>query len=245
MQDTGFSRYAFYANTEIPWVTSDTERLYKENLKTRRSDLENYGWIDRSFSYKFNEHGFRSDSFTMKDGAMFLGCSLTMGIGIPWESTWPYLVSQRLGLACWNLGQGGGSSDTLFRLAYNWIPRLHPRMVIVMYPAEERFEILEGHTSNVLMPQAPYVTYHNFYKTWITTESNGWLNKTCNSLALQRLCERAKIPLYEFTHLDICRWGTPESGFLDYARDLMHPGTHTVKLFADHVLDAVVNGRSA
>lgn len=219
----------------------DTESRYQEHFRTRRSDLERYGWIDRRFTYRFNEHGFRSDSFDTSDGIMFLGCSLTLGIGLPWEDTWPWQVSKRANLACWNLAQGGTGNDTMFRMAFNWISRLNPRMVIMMTAAEERFEILEGKTGTTLMPSNQYPVYKDFYKNWVTTQSNGYLNKQCNSLAVARLCSEANIPLLTFDCSDMSRWSTSLYHYLDYARDLAHPGPQTTRTFADHVIDRLVN----
>lgn len=242
MQDTGFSRYALFANTEKNWLPMDTEELYREHLRTRRSDLEQYGWIDRTFTYRFNEHGFRSDAFDQGEGIMFLGCSMTLGTGLPWEDTWPYQISQRLGLRCWNLAQGGTGNDTMFRLALNWLPKLKPRMVMLMATANERFEIIEGKTSTTLMPTSRYPAYLDFYKNWITTESNCLLNRHRNLLAIERLCSQANIPLLIFDWSDLCRWGNEFGSYIDYARDLAHPGPTTMKMFVSHVLDRLSNG---
>ena len=60
---------------------------------------------------------------------MCLGCSISFGTGLPYENTWPYLVSRKLNLSCWNLSQPASSLDTCYRLANHWVPILKPKYI--------------------------------------------------------------------------------------------------------------------
>ena len=92
------SYYKEYANKSLDWLPMDTKELYEKNLKEKYQLLKQHDWIDKSFTYKFNSHGFRCEEFTNKPTIMVLGCSFTCGIGLPIEFIWPELISKNLNL---------------------------------------------------------------------------------------------------------------------------------------------------
>ena len=66
-------------------VDSITEPIYEEELK---------------FQYSMNTHGFRSQHFKVLKkediNILYAGCSMTFGVGLPYEYIWPNLsVNQR------------------------------------------------------------------------------------------------------------------------------------------------------
>ena len=77
------------------------------------------------------EHWFRSDRFdTSDDGILFLGCSLSLGVGIDDEQlVWPWIVGKHFNKKVWNLGIGAQGEDMCFKLAQKWIPKLKPSAV--------------------------------------------------------------------------------------------------------------------
>ena len=120
------------ANRTVKWLPQDTEELYLENLKSNQLALERNGWIDTEITYKFNSFAFRCEEFTNDPSILFLGCSHTVGVGLPVEHTWPTIVANKLNLKCYNLGQGGGSADTAYRLGSHWIPKILPNIVVLL-----------------------------------------------------------------------------------------------------------------
>ncbi len=129
-------------NKTVLWYSSDSESLFDKHQtnKITKLQLKKLGWTKDSIQYKFNEHGFRSDSFSNSPGAIFLGCSLAFGVGLPYEKTWPYLISKKLNLSCWNLSQPAGSLDTCYRLAKYWVPVLKPEYIFILKPSIYRRE---------------------------------------------------------------------------------------------------------
>ena len=123
-----------------------------QELQFSLSDLDNEEWFDKlppsewrkeSFTYKYNSHGFRSRPFdpTDKPILLTLGCSHTVGVGVPFEDTW----SEQLGKqfpdhVVYNAGAGGASADTVARFAANIIPILIPAKVAILWPNLYRFE---------------------------------------------------------------------------------------------------------
>jgi hypothetical protein len=221
-----------YANQTLEWLPSDTEHRYNQNLKENFETLKKYGWIDHYFTYKFNSHGFRCQEFSEKKSILFLGCSRTQGIGLPLESTWPTMVSQQLNLECFNLGIGGSSNDTAFRLGYHWIGEIKPKIVVLCEPSPERLELLGESEIYQFLPSHPQpVADVIFYKHWLLNCNNGMLNKTKNKLALWLLCQQFGI---KFISID-----SNSMPCLDFARDLDHYGTESNSKFSKLVLEQI------
>lgn len=106
-------------------------------------------WHADSFTYKYNSHGFRSREFDLKETnpiILTLGCSHTVGVGIPQHNNWPEQFGHRYfpEYPIWNAGLGGASADTVARLAVNMIPIIKPAIVAVLWPSLFRFETYEN-----------------------------------------------------------------------------------------------------
>jgi hypothetical protein len=150
-------------------------------------------------------------------------------------------VSKSLNLECYNLGIPGGANDTSFRLAYYWLKRIKPELVILCQINSSRLELIQDNEivrlnqSALARPDAKQV-YKDFYKYWLSTECNLELNKEKNILAITQICANLNIDLEIF-----------DSSFfvdskVDLARDLMHAGTVTNKNFSDYVLSNLKKG---
>lgn len=217
MIDTKFlnSPYLDYANQELNWLPADTEQLYKKNLRKKREILEKYGWIDRSFTYKFNSHGFRCEEFdNSQDSVIFLGCSITIGIGLPYEKTWAYRVAKHLRLRNYNLGIGGSGLDTSFRMAFRYIPFLKPKKVILLEPPPYRFELFSKDSVTFYGSWDP----SSQFKAFMANEANYALNREKNLIAISHICLENNIDFHHFRVDDL------NMSKEDYARDLMHFG---------------------
>ena len=123
---------------------SDNEDNWKKVKDTKFLGREQ--WSEDSFDYKYNAQGFRSDwdfdPSVDNPILLALGCSHTVGVGIPWNSVWCHQLGQNhyQDHIVWNAGLGGGSSDTVARLAVNMIPIAKPKTVAILWPSLHRFE---------------------------------------------------------------------------------------------------------
>jgi hypothetical protein len=219
-------------NETWPWCPLDTEALYQKNRAERTADLHKHGWWEyEPFDYHFNSAGFRSDEFGPGTGILYLGCSATLGMGLPHNDTWPRLVSDALGTACWNLAQAGGSMDTCFRLAEHWIPRLRPSKVMLMTTQPARLELI----GRAGIPK--FYAWHNYdspiIREWLGHDENARLNHLKNRWAIQQICNREHIPFHEWSMDCLTELREAKSSF---ARDLAHPGKEANKMFAERVL---------
>lgn len=233
------SPYLHYANQTLEWLPMDTQELFNTHVKSKKDLLLEHGWMDRKFTYQFNQHGFRADEFSDEEGIIFLGCSHTIGIGLPYEYTWPYLVSKMLRKQCYNLAIGGGSNDLAFRMAYNYIPKLKPKLVIFLITYNSRLEVL-GKGREVLQffgPKSSPFTNDKFYETWLMNEGNLNANLAKNLLAIENICSANNVKLIT---IDQNKMPT-----LDMARDLAHRGIKSNFEFAKIVLKDYMSGEGS
>lgn len=205
--------------------------LYPPNSETQFSsrDLDNENhfrtlkpsnrWSADSFTYKFNSHGFRSREFDINRKEPLLlafGCSHTSGVGVPVEDNWPEQLGSEYfpNHVVYNAGQGGGSCDTVARLAVNMIPILKPDIVTILWPNLNRFESYDG------------LEEPEFHGPWsddvFATDNEAYNNQQKNKVILDLLQE-----IYKFTLLSLDMESMP-SFFNDNrftcGRDQQHNG---------------------
>jgi hypothetical protein len=229
------------ANQEVEWLDPDSEEMYQNNLVTSLIPLQYHNQFGKHFTYKFNSYGFRADEFdSAGSNVMSLGCSHTLGVGVPYESTWAHIVSNELKLKNYNLGVGGASNDTAFRLAYQWIDKLKPNIVIFLSTEPTRFEL---HTN----AHVDYNEIHNisvwnfehykhtkeFMQHWYSDDTNSNMNYLKNMLAIKQLCDNRGI---KYLHEEILNIYEQKIFAKDHARDLIHFGGKTHQRVADMFL---------
>jgi hypothetical protein len=101
------------------------------------------------FTYQFNSHGFRCDEFIQSDAdlrILFLGCSNTVGIGIPVEDCFAHRIvtalrARGLALPYWNAALAAHSTGYCARALYTLAPLLKPHLVVAFLPSAHRHEI--------------------------------------------------------------------------------------------------------
>jgi len=237
-----------YAGKTLEWMPTDTEENFKRLIQDPVHDayFKQQGWAQPgAITYKINQHGFRTDNFeTDQHPCMIaLGCSYTMGIGLPVECLWPTLMAKALKLKVYNLAWGGSSADTCYRLARYWISKLTPTLVCILTPPRTRIELLLDSKSQlpaeVFMPMSEscYFNEHDiFLKHWWLNDENGRLNNEKNTLAIKQLSwtHGAKFVSLNADE-EMCR-SREEVG---YARDYMHAGPIGHELVADKMLKAI------
>lgn len=223
------SQYFNLANTTLKWLSSDTEELYQKNLKENYNLLLINGWIKNTFTYTFNKHGFRCSNFMDENNIMFLGCSNTMGIGIPEEQRWTDIVSLELSLNCVNLGIAGGSADTCFRLCHGWIDRIKPKIVIFSRPPGIRLELISTQNIDNYGIKSHY--HDLFFNKWAMVEDNNSLNYFKNQYAISYMCNLRQIKFVNLSSMPVSK--------VDKARDLLHEGVRSNLSFAKKVLTEI------
>ena len=222
-----------YAGKTLEWMPTDTEENFKQLIQdpVHNEYFKQQGWTQpNAIMYRINQHGFRCDEFetTHKPCMIVLGCSYTMGIGLPVECVWPTLIGKRLNFKVYNLAWGGISADTCFRLAQYWIPVLKPKLVAMLTPPKTRIELLMDTEHNppaeVFMPGSQSLHYNPndvFLKHWWLNDDNGRINSEKNTLAIQQLAQQHKSKFVSLLADEEMGRSREEVG---YARDYMHAG---------------------
>jgi hypothetical protein len=98
-------------------------------------DKDHYLSYTKDISYRYNSRGFRDYEWPrdLSDVVWCVGDSFTVGIGQPFEETWPQLLGKKLGKTCLNIGEDGCANDTM-ALRIQEICKLHsPKLVVVMW----------------------------------------------------------------------------------------------------------------
>lgn len=183
---------------------SSIETGWKQELfHSKYPPNSTYEWIDtdipenaiddRPITYKFNEYGFRSDSFDKRSDFNILvsGCSLTVGVGVAYDDSWPQQLKTHFNqpTTVWNLAQSATSSDYVVRSIYKVVDVLKPDLIAVCWPCETRFELpFKHHNIKDYLFDDP--GYPEQYKV------PGWgeHNIQKNIILLKSICQSRNIP---------------------------------------------------
>lgn len=230
-------KHANWSNKKLTlWDGSDNENLYQSNIKNSKNCvlLEKYGWIDTEIEYRFNRQHFRADEFDNRICGLSLGCSFTRGIGLKEDQTWPSVLSKISGLHFWNLGVGSGAMDTCTRLLDYYISKLKPRIVILLSPPNNRFELHKDswwHVMGVNITGIDTLNFQDFQKVYYAYDENSRINHRRNILAMKQLCAQLNTPFYSWECSDTNAFLPADKS--DLARDLLHQGPATQQRLAE------------
>lgn len=128
------------------WNSEEFEiSSYKYSLKERVNKTYTTSGSDNTGKciYTYNELGFRGDSITKKGfKIMSLGCSITEGVGVNDNETWPAQFTTHIvnGVNL-NFGTGGRSNDFIARCLISYFDIIKPDLVLIMYTFPQRREV--------------------------------------------------------------------------------------------------------
>lgn len=198
------------------WLGTDNLENYLKQSREHHRHWQNQDPI----LYDINKYGFRSDDFPEKecrDSITFIGCSNTVGVGIQKEKSWPFLLAKRLNLKEINLGIGGGSTDSAFRVYNEWQPIHKSKITCFLLPPSARLEITKkGSWRNI----GHWSENENDIELEFLTEL---LDDTLNQVRVDRNAAAVKyIAQKTNSDLVIIPYNTKFKN--DYGRDNMHAG---------------------
>jgi hypothetical protein len=95
--------------------------------------------------YQYNSRGFRDsewpESFDELQNAIWcVGDSFTVGIGSPYEFTWPQVLAKASGRRCINVSMDGASNNWISRRAQQIIQEVNPTHMVVLWSYFHRRE---------------------------------------------------------------------------------------------------------
>ena len=96
---------------------------------------QHYLSYHKKISYRYNSRGFRDDEWPddLSDVIWCVGDSFTVGIGQPFEETWPHLLQQKTGKRCLNVGENGCANDTIAMRIQEIYRLYNPKLIVVMW----------------------------------------------------------------------------------------------------------------
>lgn len=217
------------------WYSVDTEERYNNNIKKHKN--KSY----KDLTYIINNQGFRIDTDIEEkedpNSIITLGCSITFGVGVEKNSTWPYIIENYTGRKVYNLGVPGGSMDTFYRLLKYWLPILKSKNILILghpgarrefYSYKDKWLLLGA---NCLVPFTSTAFGDDEDRLILLNGTEFWLNEQKNLDAMKYLASQHDSRLHYIT----------QNGLKidNEARDLEHPGknyhSNVAELFKEKV----------
>ena len=95
--------------------------------------------------YHYNSRGFRDSEWPdsveeLKNAIWCVGDSFTVGIGSPYEFTWPQVLAKATGRRCINVSMDGASNTWISRRAQQIIKEVSPKQMVVLWSYIHRRE---------------------------------------------------------------------------------------------------------
>jgi len=225
-------------NKKLNWFNNDKLKRY--------NPIDNLYTID-DITYEFNSHGFRCDEFKFQSDfkIVFLGCSITEGIGLKQTDTWAYKLLEMirkdtgLNIPFWNLALAGVGIDSITRAFYHYHNLLKPKIIFGYFPEYRRelyylkdYNDLAAYTfqNKELLEQSVMIDERTIlYETEKNFSFIDLMIKNIDSTMIWNTWSKNNIyPNLQIKH-------NFELGWDNKARDREHPGSNLHSLFADNI----------
>ena len=198
------------------WLGTDSFENFIKQSREHQQHWQNQAPV----VYNINKYGFRSDDFPeeeCRDSITFIGCSNTVGVGIQKEKAWTTLLAKKLNLREINLGIGGGSTDSAFRVYNEWQPIHKSKITCFLLPPSPRLElIIKGSWRNI----GHWSDRDNDMNPEILT---CMLDETLNQVRVDRNLSAVKY-IAQKTHSNLVVFEYHAKIKSDFGRDNMHAG---------------------
>ena len=231
------------------WIADEDSELFNPNYQLFNNDHEYTGYSYTPLDYYIGKQGFRHDGstpdyYSETGGAIYIGDSHTMAVGMPIDKSWTYLAHHKCSLTkdlrYMNMGMPGYGIDAYYRLLKRHMPFIKPDYVIMSFPWQTtRAEVwspkfqrwhnetinklgkrrLEDEESRVVEFFHTAAAYMRWYKNldaikWLCYENNAKLYAVEEEHSNQRI-------------IDLTNKYRVQLHEHDWARDLVHAGFET------------------
>lgn len=185
--------------------------------------------------YEYNSKGFRDNEWpeSMDDVIWCVGDSFTVGIGLPIEHTWPFMLEQATGVRCINLSSDGCSNDRM-GMRIDHVRRHHdPKLLIVMwsYPCRRIVDGKDVPFNDQDWGSAKdFINFKNNYNL-----ANYQQDNVINFMIPDAILDKEKTKWNHYKkHHGIHYY---QVDLVDYARDKHHFGKKT----SQNIVDTIIN----
>jgi hypothetical protein len=114
----------------------------KKDYSGIQSILATHSEVPRDeYNYRWNSDGLRSIEFSTKPPIVALGCSITLGQGLPEDLRWTNMLSNNIGVPVGNISYSGAAANKLVSSFFGMIHQYQykPETVIAHFANFERF----------------------------------------------------------------------------------------------------------
>jgi hypothetical protein len=228
----------------------------KANLHLKFSGMDSLNFcLDKNYflnykkfiSYDYNSRGFRDKEWpdNLSDVIWCVGDSFTVGLGQPFEETWPQLLAKKTGKICLNIGEDGCSNDTIALRVREIFSNYQPKLIVVMWSFFNRRRINDINVHYNKKDFGMKNDLSNFSKNFAIVDS--FPTNIVHLLVPRALIDFNNYPkkiFYEY----IIRYGNLNKDqikkiliyeMLDKARDGLHFDIKTSEMVSDLVLQQI------
>lgn len=229
---------------------------YKYSLKGRINKTYKTCGSDNTglCTYGYNELGFRGDSIHKKGlKVMSIGCSLTEGVGVNNNETWPAQFCSHIPNSVnLNFGVSGRSNDYISRCLISYCDKIQPDLVLILYTFNHRREIYTQ--SEQIEPYIPTQSWGYLEETeegktiqklkeGLQNDSDDYINWYKNHLLITNYLENKKIPFIwnsvDTDYIDNNKFIISYTPFIDFGADGSHPGKLHNNQYSNKLFDWV------
>jgi hypothetical protein len=112
------------------------------------SNLIHFKTYTKTIIYAYNSLGYRDEEWPndLTNHVWCVGDSFTVGLGQPYDETWPKLVEKQIGNRIINVSMNGASNDWISRRVQSIIDNFSPKAILIQWSYVHRRE----HTDTTL-----------------------------------------------------------------------------------------------
>lgn len=134
---------------------------------------EHFKNYSKEVSYHYNSQGFRDLEWPvdLSDVVWCVGDSFTVGLGQPFEETWPQMLEKKILKRCLNIGENGCSNDTIALRALEIYKLYKPKLIIIMWSYFHRRRVDNQDVYCDITNFGSNEDIKNFAKNFLTVDS--------------------------------------------------------------------------
>lgn len=161
-------------------------------------DKQHFKSYPHEITYCYNSRGFRDNEWPVNDSELknaiwCVGDSFTVGLGVPWEHTWPYRLSKITGKRTVNVSMDGASNQWISRSVQDIVKYVNPQYLVVMWSYTHRREM----SKDLLLAQRWQQFYNNI-------KDESWPDADYHSR--HQLPQWIQQEFVELHHMNTCGW---------------------------------------
>jgi len=108
-------------------------------------DKKHFKKYPHSISYDYNSRGFRDSEWPgsvseLQNSLWCLGDSFTVGLGSPYQHTWPFVLQEKLQVRTINVSMDGASNQWIARRTQQILQHIGPKIIIIQWSYLNRYE---------------------------------------------------------------------------------------------------------